>query len=294
MIAMAYAHVNGIWLHYRELGEGEPLLLVMGLGAPLQGWEPQLEEFAREHRVICFDNRGVGASDKPVGRYTVSQLVADANGLLDHLRIERAHVVGVSMGGMVAMEMAARYPKRVGSLVLAATTPAADARMRWTMGRVAARVGAAAVTAGGSLQDRLAAVKEELVRVWLPLIFSAAPGGEEEAIVRRLMDAAFADGFPGAGTAGQLAACFAHDARERLRAISARTLVLGGTADAVFAKERFAELARAIDGAQLELLGGAPHAINLVHPDAFNDVVLRFLAGARFHRARIERAASPA
>ncbi|HWV39210.1 MAG TPA: alpha/beta fold hydrolase [Vulgatibacter sp.] len=291
---MAYAHVNGIWLHYREQGEGEPLLLIMGFGTPWQGWEPQIEDFSRGHRVICFDNRGVGASDKPVGRYTVSQMVADASGLLDHLRIERAHVVGVSMGGMVAMEMAARHPERVGSLVLAATTPAADARMRWTMGRVAARIGAAAFTAGGTLQDRLAAVKEELVQVWLPLIFSAAPGGEEEAIVRRLMDAAFAEGFPAVGTAGQLAACFAHDARERLRAIAARTLVLGGTVDAVFAKERFVELARGIPGACLEILDGAPHAINLSHPVAFNDVVLRFLAGAGAGRSRLGRAASPA
>lgn len=294
MIRMAYAHVNGIWLNHREQGEGEPLLLVMGLGAPWQGWEPQLEAFSRQYRVICFDNRGVGASDKPVGRYTVSQLMEDTRGLLDHLRIERAHVVGVSMGGMVAMELAARYPQRVGSLVLAATTPAADARMRWTMGRIAARVGAVAFTCGGSLQDRVAAVKEELVQVWLPLIFSARPGGDEEAIVRRLMDAAFADGFPAVGTAGQLAACFAHDARERLRGIASRTLVLGGTTDAVFATERSAELARSISGARLELLHDVPHAINLVQPQAFNDVVLRFLSGARAHRGRRHRVASPA
>lgn len=293
MRRMAHAHVNGIWLNYREQGEGEPLLLVMGLGAPWQGWEPQLDAFSRRHRVICFDNRGVGASDSPVGRYTVAQMMEDARGLLDHLGIAKAHVVGVSMGGMVAMEMAARYPARVGSLVLAATTPAADARMRWTMGRIAARVGAAAFTCGGSLQDRLAAVKEELIQVWLPLIFSAGPGGPEEAIVRRLMDAAFAHGFPAVGTAGQLAACFAHDARERLPRLCAPTLVLGGTQDAVFARERFAELARAVPGAQLEIFEGAPHAINLVGADDFNDAVLGFLSGARRHRGRA-RAATPA
>ncbi|HEY0839466.1 MAG TPA: alpha/beta fold hydrolase [Vulgatibacter sp.] len=290
---MAHAHVNGIWLNYRELGEGEPLLLVMGLGAPWQGWEPQLEAFSQRHRVICFDNRGVGESEKPMGRYSVAQLVEDAKGLLDHLGIVRAHVVGVSMGGMVAMEMAARHPSRVGSLVLAATTPAADARMRWTMGRIAARVGAAAVTCGGGLQERLAAVKEELIQVWLPLIFSAGPGGEEEATVRRLMDAAFADGFPAVGTAGQLAACFAHDARERLPRLRAPTLVLGGTEDAVFAKERFAELARFVPGARLEILEGMPHAINLVRPEEFNDEVLRFLSGARRRRVRT-RVATPA
>ncbi|AKU92420.1 alpha/beta fold hydrolase [Vulgatibacter incomptus] len=274
---MAHAHVNGIWVHFHEHGEGEPVLLVMGLGAPLEGWDPQLPALSNRYRVIRFDNRGVGGSDKPVGRYTVGQLAEDARGLLDHLGVDKAHVVGLSMGGMAAMELAARHPGRVRSLVLASTTPAADARMRWTMGRIAARIGAAAVRASGSLQERAAAVQEELVRIWLPLVFSASPGGTEEATLRRLMGQAFSGGFPAAGAAGQLAACFSHDARSRLSQLVARTLVIGGTNDAIFEAKRFDELVRAIPGATLELFDGAPHGINLARPDDFNERVLRFL-----------------
>ncbi len=287
---MTHAHVNGIWLNYQDSGEGEPVLLVMGLGAPLQGWEPQLPALAKRHRVICFDNRGVGRTDKPVGPYSVHQLVDDATGLLDHLGVGAAHVVGVSMGGMVAMELAALHPERVRSLVLASTTPAADAKMRWTMGRVAARLTAAMVRAGGNLGDRLAAGREELVRIWLPLVFSAKAGGAEEAIIRRLMLDAFADGFPAAGAAGQLAACFGHDARGRLPKLQVKTLVLGGTRDSIFAEDRFVELQRTIPGARLEILEGAPHGINLAAPDYFNELLLRFLSPAR--RSRLARSVS--
>jgi len=274
---MTHAHVNGIWLNYREQGEGEPVLLVMGLGAPLQGWEPQIEAFSRRYRVLSFDNRGIGRSDKPLGPYRVAQMVEDTRALLDHRAIESAHVVGLSMGGMVAMELAARYPQRVRSLVLAATAASADARMRWTIGRSAALITAAAMKASGSIQERIEAAQEEIVRIWLPLVFSAGPGGDEEAIVRRLMSEAFAGGFPAGGAAGQLAACFSHDARARLPRLCAPTLVIGGTNDAIFSSRRFEELAQEVDGASLELFDGAPHCLNLTLSDQFNDRILRFL-----------------
>src|SRR5690606_29791512 len=226
---MPHARIDGVWLHYRVEGEGEPLLLLMGFGAPLQGWDPQIPAFAGRYRVIRLDNRGVGRSDRPLGAYTVTRLAEDARGLLDHLGIERAHVVGKSMGGMAAMELAARHPHRVRSLVLAATTPASDARLRWTMTNITARVGAAMLRAGGNLKERVHAGREEFIRIWLPYLFSKEAGAKEEALLRRLIDAAFVEGFSLSGLAGQLGACFSHDARSRLSRIQAPTLVLGGT-----------------------------------------------------------------
>lgn len=278
---MAHAHVNGIWLNFEEIGEGEPVLLVMGLGAPLQGWEPQIEALSRRYRVLSFDNRGIGRSDKPIGRYTVSQLVEDTRALLDHRAIPSAHVIGLSMGGMVGMELAARYPQRVRSLVLAATASCADARMRWTIGRSAASITTAMMRASGNLRERVEAAREEIVRIWLPMVFSTGPGGFEEALVRRLMAEAFAEGFSAGGAAGQLAACFAHDARPRLRSLRAPTLVIGGTNDAIFATRRFEELSGVIPEARLEIFEGAPHGINLAAADSFNERILRFLASGR-------------
>lgn len=274
---MPHARVNGIWLHYRDEGEGEPLVLVMGFGAPLQGWDGQVPAFSRRFRVIRLDNRGVGRTDKPLGPYTSALLAEDVRALLDHLSIDSAHLVGLSMGGMVAMELAARHPSRVRSLVLAATTPAADARLRWTIGSTTARVTAAMMRAPGGVAERLDAGREELIRIWLPLVFSAERGGEEEALLRRLIDEAFAEGFSPAGTTGQLAACFAHDARIRLPKVCAPTLVLGGTEDAIFSPATFEELSKAIPGSTLELFDGAPHGLNMVEVAAFNDLVLRFL-----------------
>src|SRR5262249_1043656 len=106
---------------------GDPLLLIMGLAADSQAWMFQLPDFAQRYRTIIFDNRGVGRSSKPAGPYTVSEMADETAGLLDALSIPRAHVVGVSMGGMIAQELILRHPARVRGLVLACTYPEPDA-----------------------------------------------------------------------------------------------------------------------------------------------------------------------
>src|SRR5262249_60390572 len=93
-------------------GAADPLLLIMGLAADSTAWIFQVPEFARQYRTIVFDNRGVGRSSKPCGPYTIHAMADDAAGLLDAIGIARAHVVGGSMGGMIAQELALRHPKR--------------------------------------------------------------------------------------------------------------------------------------------------------------------------------------
>ena len=119
---MPFVQVNDLKIYYEEYGAGTPLLLVMGLGATVLGWSlPQVKRLATKHRVILFDNRGAGQTDKPRGPYTMPQLAADAVGLLDALSIGRAHVFGVSMGGMIVQHIALDYPQRVRSLILGCT-----------------------------------------------------------------------------------------------------------------------------------------------------------------------------
>jgi len=123
---MPFAQIKDITMYYEVRGDtGTPLLLVMGLGASHLSWEPEaVARFAARHRVILFDNRGVGQTDIPTTPpYTMPQFAADAVGLLDALGIDRAHVFGVSMGGMIAQHIALDFPERVRGLALGCTTP---------------------------------------------------------------------------------------------------------------------------------------------------------------------------
>ena len=118
---MPKVRVGDIELHYVEHGEGDPLLLVMGFGGDHLAWGLQMPAFAARHRVIAFDNRGVGQTGAPDAPYTTLEMADDAVGLLDALGIERAHVLGVSMGGMIAQELALNHPGRVRTLQLHCT-----------------------------------------------------------------------------------------------------------------------------------------------------------------------------
>jgi pimeloyl-ACP methyl ester carboxylesterase len=103
---MPQAQVNGIKLHYETSGQGQPLLLIMGLGAPAAAWDPEfVQALGQTHKVITYDNRGTGLSDKPDEPYSIALFASEAVSLLDALNIPRAHILGVSMGGMIAQEL---------------------------------------------------------------------------------------------------------------------------------------------------------------------------------------------
>jgi 3-oxoadipate enol-lactonase len=124
---MPYANANDISIYYEVHGEGgAPLILIGGYAGDIAGWPPEfVEKLAARHRVILFDNRGTGHSGKPDSPYTMSMFAADTVAVLDALGIEQAHVLGVSMGGMIAQHVGLNYPERVRSLILACTAAAA-------------------------------------------------------------------------------------------------------------------------------------------------------------------------
>jgi len=123
---MAKAYVNGINIAYDVDGQGEPLVLIMGLGGTRQSWVFQKRTFSKHFKVITFDSRGIGKSDKPSEPFTIKTIVDDTIGLMDHLSIDKAHFLGVSHGGRVAQEVAINYPERVNKLVLASTNTGAE------------------------------------------------------------------------------------------------------------------------------------------------------------------------
>ncbi|HSU91473.1 MAG TPA: alpha/beta hydrolase, partial [Sporolactobacillaceae bacterium] len=120
---MPKLQVGDVNLNYDLHGKGEPLLMIMGLGASSAAWDPELvEDLARTFRVITFDNRGTGQSDKPDAPYSIEMFADDAAGLLKKLEVPRAHIFGVSMGGMIAQEFALRHPNQTATLTLGCTT----------------------------------------------------------------------------------------------------------------------------------------------------------------------------
>jgi pimeloyl-ACP methyl ester carboxylesterase len=119
---MPKVKVNDIQIYYEIKGEGFPLVMIMGLGENLDGWNPRLvEELSRKFKLVMFDNRGAGRTDVSDRKYTIKLFADDTAGLMDALGISKAHVLGISMGGMIAQELVLNHPEKVAKLVLCST-----------------------------------------------------------------------------------------------------------------------------------------------------------------------------
>lgn len=257
----------GFRMEYETMGSGDPLLLINGLGSDRSEWLFQLPPFARLFRVVMFDNRGAGGSGTPPGPYSTAQMADDAAALLGHLGIGRAHVLGVSLGGMIAQEFALRHPERMLRLVLACTAPGGEGSVRPDPEILRAFVR----SPGGD-------PREEVLRT-IPFLYTEAyrraRPEEIEAFVRRRLGKP----VPAEGHAAQLAAAVGHAAWDRLGTIRAPTLVIAGDGDRLVPPENSRRLAERIPGAKLVLLPGAPHRLFAENAEVFNREVIAFLRG---------------
>jgi pimeloyl-ACP methyl ester carboxylesterase len=228
-------------------------------------WLHQLPAFESRFRCIVFDNRGTGMTGVPSGPYTTAQMADDAASLLRALGVTRSHVLGVSLGGMIAQELALRHPDLVDRLVLGCTGPGGELSVRPSPEAMAAF----ALAKGEDPEAEL--------RRMLPYLYTGACIRERpeeiEGFVRRRLD----HPTPPEGYLGQLSAAVSHDASSRLERVRARTLVITGDADRLVNWENSLRLAGRIPGATLVVLPGAPHRLFAETADAFNREVLRFL-----------------
>jgi len=268
---MPYAIVNRIRMHYEVAGQGDAVLMINGLGAPAAQWALQVRALAPHFRVVTFDNRGVGETDLPPEPvYTTAQLADDAAALLRTLKIDRAHVVGVSMGGTIAMELALREPGLVRSLVLVSTWVQADARFLTV------------IEAWMSLAYRVP-IEERYRYVIYPWIFSPAFFEKKQNVETAFQQAL---GYPHQtkpeAIERQARGILAWNGTrvKRLPAIKAPTLVVAGRDDILTPPAFARAVARLIRRARVALLPGG-HALYLEQPDVFNRTVLRFLKSVR-------------
>jgi 3-oxoadipate enol-lactonase len=244
-------------------GDGAPLLLVMGLGYARWGWDPVVEPLTRRHRVITFDNRGIGESEKPPGPYTAAEMADDAVAVLDEHGVERADVVGTSLGGMIAQELALAHPERVDRLVLACTTPGG--------------VRAAPFPSHFLRLLAEAPMHEPAVALRRFVENSLAPGAPA-ALVERIYERRLANPPDPAGWQAQAAAGTTYDGYDRVTRITAPTLIVHGTEDNVVATANAEILGSLIPNARVELLDGCGHLFFWEQPERFVELVEEFLA----------------
>jgi 3-oxoadipate enol-lactonase len=262
---MPFSGAQGFRIHFELHGEGFPLLLINGLGSDCREWLYQVPAFAPHFTVVIFDNRGSGRSDVPPGPYTTAQMADDTASLLDDLEIPKAHVLGVSLGGMVAQEVALRHPQRVERLVLGCTSPGGTLSVR-----PSPEVMAAFSMAGQG--DR-----EADLRRTIPFLYTDACIRERPAEIDAFVHRRLSHPTPLPGYLAQLGAAVSHDAADRLERIGAETLVITGDADRLVVWENSLRIAGRIPRARLAVLPGAPHRLFAETAEAFNREVLRFL-----------------
>ena len=269
--------VRDVELYYEEHGSGDPLLCVMGFATDSTGWLMQTPAFAERYRTIVFDNRGVGRSSKPTGAYTIHEMADDAVALLDHLKIDRAHLLGVSMGGMIAQELVLRHPERVRGLVLACTFPEPDAATEEQRKIIFTQMGGS-ITEGGEMKIDFTAMNPMMFfQHLLPLVFNPSFIQTELPKLMQMFSGALQYGFSLEAIMGQMQAVTGHKTTDRLKQITAPTLVLTGDADRLIAPANSAVLAKSIPGAKLVEIPGGSHGFNIEMPERFNQAVLDFI-----------------
>lgn len=266
---MPYARASdGVRLHYEVLGRANatPVLMIQGLGADKHGWDMQRVPLATKYRVIALDNRGAGRSDKPFGTWTLEQMADDAIAVLDAVGVERAHVVGASMGGAISQIIGLKYPHRVISLTLACTACRnhpwrRDLLQHW------------ATTA---TEQGMGAMAREAAR-WVigPRSF------------RRLLPAF---GWLGPLAMGRTAHAFVAQVKailevdetvaEQLEQVDLPTLVLVGNQDILTPRGDSEEIADRMPNAELVVISGAAHGFMVEHATTFNKVLFEFLGRA--------------
>jgi len=266
---MPLAKAGQIELSYDRAGEGPPLLLIMGMSGTKHHWgERVLERLQRDFETIVYDHRDAGDSTRTGEPFTIAELAADAVGLLDALGLDSAHVMGISMGGMVAQELALAHPEKIASLTLGCTycggegsVLASESVMRRLAEAMSSGDRATAIRAGWevNVSPSFAANKDEYDRF---LKIGMQYGLPVEVIMR------------------QMQAIAGHDTSARLPSLAPATLVVHGTLDELLPVQNGHMIAGLVPGARLEILEGSGHLFFWEQPERTAELVREHAAAA--------------
>jgi pimeloyl-ACP methyl ester carboxylesterase len=259
---MPVTKINGINIDYSVIGQGEPLVMIMGLGTGQKGWMFQTRFFSKYFKVITFDNRGAGKSDKPEGPYSTRMMTDDTIALMDYLHIEKAHVIGFSLGGMIAQELAVNFSQRVNKLVLVSTFCRKNNNTEYPEWGKA--IGSCLKGNFDPMFNRL--FNGRFTRILVGSVMKKAIKKQGEAGLR--------------GISGQFQASEKHDTADRLSLVKSPVLVIGGTGDRVMIPGSFKYLSGLIPQSKLVMIENGSHCLFVEKRKIFNRELLRFLKSA--------------
>lgn len=265
---MPTTRVGDINIYYEVHGEGEALVLVIGHGSNSLRWFRQVPVLSKEYRVVIFDNRGAGRSDKPDIPYTVEMMAGDIAGLLDAIGIDAAHIYGTALGGMIVQEFALHYPEKVISLILGCA---------FCGGPHTIRQDTDATTRRTERQRLEQLPREERVRQGLLNMFSQQFIDSNPETIEQFVANAVAFVAPPYAIARQAEAVRSFDTYDRLPSLRMPALVIAGVADRIIPSENSRLLASRIPGAELIMLENKGHGYYVEAADEVNSIVLDFL-----------------
>jgi pimeloyl-ACP methyl ester carboxylesterase len=265
---MLRIRVNGVEMHYDLQGTGEPLVLIHGAQGDRSMFSGLVPVFAKQFQVLTFDQRGSGQSEKPDMDYSIALLADDTAALMDQVGFASAHIIGVSMGGMIAQELVLRHPQKVRSLVLGCTTPG---------GPKAVRLGGEALTNAYSTTPMSA---EERGKALAEAAFTKGYIEQHPEIIPAMIEARRQRPIDPVALGHRMKAAYAHNTYDRLPQIACPTLVITGKDDALISWENSRILAERIPGAQLVLLEPAGHVFWTEQPEQSLAAILTFLLPA--------------
>ena len=272
-----YAKVNGIKLCYEELGNGFPVLLVHGFTGNKEGWIGQWIPLSKHFRVIRFDNRNGGCSDRPNIPNTLDMLADDINGLMDYLNIEKAHIIGWSMGGIIVQKFAIKYPERIGKIILINTVMGAPNKQ------------AVEILVNNSLDELEFRSKNKEQAFWTSarLGYHIKFRKEMEAnpnkkfyglwSVQDLIENQNANPITQQDIIHQSNALYPPLNFEELKEVKNKTLLIASSHDRLTTKNALIELGKIIPNSKLEIIERAGHSSPISRAPEINKIIIDFL-----------------
>jgi 3-oxoadipate enol-lactonase len=264
---MPIAKTKNVNIYYEIIGQGEPLVMIRGISSNADHWYEQVPVLSQKYQLLVFDNRGIARSSDPGGSFSTRNMAADTVGLMEAVGIKKAHVMGYSMGGMIAQEMALAYPEKVNGLILVATDCGISLRIK------------AKPEFSRLFSEMIRLGTNEAKKAAAGCLFAKQTVETRPDIIQRYTEVSLR--FPASlKTLGrQWAAITLHDACKRLPKISSPTLVITGSEDELIPPQNAKVMAQRIPVAQMISIDGGGHLFLIEQPDAFNQAVIAFLDG---------------